>query len=763
MSKLQDLIKSLKAYSILIIEDEITYIDDPVKLLIRFCKADNWVKEAIIEDLNTINFNTLSEAIEDFNTEFTPLLSNKEEVENFLTGGYLERFLKKFEKEELLENKVFEEFNAALKKDTETESIKAIFAKYGIYLNINDAHYGQLLSELNGIEGVQILYYKQTPGSNKDSFYADILKSVERTSSNFCLAIIDKSLSTGSANEVGKEFIIDDLVGAYKDNSELRFIACLYTSRPDPDEKELIEYEDFFIEEITKGSDQVIDKMTKSLAQSAFAEVFNSLRKKKIDSSEEAFKLALRNQKNIKYIISESHNEGIPSYDATKYWFDLAKQKKFDDIEVADYKLIAGLSAFFKHGYLDDHPKTSEIGDELLEINTFELFDYNVNKKYMPIAPGDIWEKDGSYFILVGQLCDLLLRKNNTRKAKIAELFKIELAPETPKTKYEIKLVGENKYVYINNFRDKTDGYYKPIRVEISTPNIYYADLSVLDLCMYNEKGECEIDPNEELRDHIKFILPENNDKYYDELRSDYQKLGEVKVMQLYTAMRFNDPIEFSKTKFKKLGDKYIYGLRRVSRLKGRYFDSLYNNYLNNKGRIDLNLIDNSPELIRQVKLTFDLPGDVESTRVLDNFELWAANGNEYFRLSDIQDALSDYKNLLSFCINDRLTSNETNQYILVKESQLEYHLTHKYRFGDNNYVQKQEFSFKDLFGEAKPSEDGNFQILNSNNVHSFFNEAGYATRKLTIEELKLGVKIFDKKVKIQLVNGVLERERYEE
>ena len=53
MSKLNDLIKSLKAYTIIIIEDEITYIDDPIKLLIEFCLSEDRVKKSIIEELDT--------------------------------------------------------------------------------------------------------------------------------------------------------------------------------------------------------------------------------------------------------------------------------------------------------------------------------------------------------------------------------------------------------------------------------------------------------------------------------------------------------------------------------------------------------------------------------------------------------------------------------------------------------------------------------------------------------------------------------------
>jgi hypothetical protein len=98
----------------------------------------------------------------------------------------------------------------------------------------------------------------------------------------------------------------------------------------------------------------------------------------------------------------------------------------------------------------------------------------------------------------------------------------------------------------------------------------------------------------------------------------------------------------------------------------------------------------------------------------------------------------------------------------LIKESHVEYHLNHKYRIDDGKYLQKTEFSFNDLFGEVKPNNNPNFQIIDSGEIKSFLNDQGYATKKLTIEELKMGVIIFDKSLKIQLIKGVLKKNKYE-
>ena len=766
MSKLQELIKSLRAYTVIIVENDITYEDDPVKLLVGFCLSETNIQELINTDLKELGLTQLAGALSEFNAFLSPHLKNTDLVDNFLTGGYLSKFLEEVNQSELEKHSVFEILNNTLNEGDGGDFVKGIFLKYGINSGIPEQHYSQIIQELNQVPGVQILYYKSTPATaNEEKFYSDIKKTIKSTNSNFSLFIIDKVLGTGDGDETGKVFITEDLVENFKNEPQLRFICCLYTSRPKKESQELKSYEDYFIQEISKDSPSVIEGITKTLAQSAYAEVFNWIRVSRKKSIKRTFDIVLKNQKNIKYIIDESHKEGIPSYDAIKSWYDLAQKKSFDDDEIDNFSFIAGLSSLFKSEYLEDHPNLSEIGQEIREINTYELFDYNVNKKYLPIAPGDIWAKDGSYYILLGQLCDMLIRRDkNKRNSRIAELFKIEITSETPDDKYEIKVNGQKKYIYIDNFIDTSDNNkLKSIRIDISTPNLYFADLTVLDLGTFNNNGDCEIDPMSELDDEVKMLLPDRRDEYFEDLKTEYKKIGVMRIRELVSAMDLYSPLDFSITKFKKVDNKVSYGIKRICRLKGRYYDSLYNNYLNNKGRIDLNLIDNAPEDVKPVKLKFNLPGDEETAQEFDQFNLWTSKGQEYFKLAELKNSLANYIELLSFCETERVTIIENTNYDLTKVSEEEYHLTFKYRLGEKKYSAKKEFSFKELFGESKPTNNSDFQVLNSQETISFLGENGHATRTVKVEELKIGVKVFDKKVSLRLERGILRKEGYEE
>ncbi|WP_448635195.1 hypothetical protein [Pedobacter panaciterrae] len=48
----------------------------------------------------------------------------------------------------------------------------------------------------------------------------------------------------------------------------------------------------------------------------------------------------------------------------------------------------------------------------------------------------------------------------------------------------------------------------------------------------------------------------------------------------------------FSSTDIVEEGPKFVFGFSRIARLKGRFYDSLYQQVINYKARIDLNLIE---------------------------------------------------------------------------------------------------------------------------------------------------------------------------
>lgn len=759
MSKLLDLIYSLRAFTILIIENEFSFVDNPKLILGNCCSLPKGSISQILSNLNKIGHNKLSDQLNEFIQNWNSIPNHDLAIFTEMGLDYPDLYLKKIGHEDIITEPI-----AILTDELKTDEdniIKSVFLKNGIFIGEEVPKYRQILDQINSVTECRVIIRRDRPTEAQwIAFREEIESSMQQTNSNFCLSIIDKSLG-GAANE-GKEFI-KDLINDHKDNEIYNHICCLYTSTAL--ESSLENYEDYFVQEISKKNhENVIDLIAKVLAQSAYAEVFNSLRNKRIASTEDAFKLVLRNQKNIKYIIGESHNEGVPSYDAIKYWFDLAGQERFDERELKDFKFIAGLTAFFKSEYLDDHPKLSEIGENLRSLNTYELYDYHVNDKYLPIAPGDIWESNGKYFILMGQMCDLLLRKEkkgkpNQRNAKVGELIKVDITDiDANGKKYSIKTEENKHQIFIEHFKDVLDNdKIKALKIDISTPNICFSDLQVLDLSMYNERGKCEIHLNGTLDENVRLVLSEKKDEYFELLKSQYTHLGLKTIRALAGALDLNEPLDFSKLKFNESDGLISHGIRRVCRLKGRYYDSLYSNYLNAKGRLDLNLIDNAPDIVIPVSIKFQLANNVETLRE-EVVNLCQNRGGKYFVKSEIEAKVGEpFVTLLKIHKNRTIDFTETHALLLTEN---EGHILIQFLYQTMNNkpipLDKKVLDFRSIFLEKKDRYANRIYKIGEE-------ERKFKESPVTIEELETGIIIEDLGERVIFKGGILTIEKIEE
>ncbi|WP_222537847.1 hypothetical protein [Pedobacter polysacchareus] len=753
MSKLLELIKTLRAFTILIIENEFSYVENPKLILGKCIKLTDENFFYLLTDLEEAGFSEISEQLKIFNKKWLEV-PNLDMAEFEKIGlDYPDFFLKKIGHQEIINEPL-----AILTKkiaDDNDDCVKSIFLKNGIYIDEAVPKYREILTLFNSIKECRVIIKKERPTVGEwDNFKSQIEGALLHSRSHFCLSIIDKSLG-GGGNE-GKEFI-KELIEAHKNDERFKHICCLYTSTAASVLPE--NYDDYFIQEISKNSEDSITDIVSALAQSAYAEVFNSLRIKTIASAEHTLKIVLKNQKNIKYIIDKSHEEGIPAYDSIKYWNELSIQNDFDDREVNDFKFIASLTSFFNKDYLVDHPHLSQVSKELKKINTYELFDYNINKKHLPIAPGDIWEANGEYYILVGQLCDLLLRKEtNERNARIGELFKIEFG-KPQKHKYEIVINNGKKSIFIDNFNDFTDKL-KTIRIDISTPNIFFADLKVLDLAMYNEKGACDIDPLLELDETTKQILPANRDIYFHKLKNEYKNLGMVNVRQLLNALDGSDPIDFSRLKFQRTGNVISHGLQRICRLKGRYFDSLYNNYLNNKGRVDLNLIDNASETSDLKIINYQFGNNSQSKKNIELNVYYSKAGIYLLKKELLSKLSSEFHELVNY-FDDEVQISDKKYAEIIESEDGSLEIKFRYRIDDKTLVEVsvEEFDFRYLFKNNQNRYKGKeFYISESKD-----DTRSFSTSKIHINDLLSGIVIPEIKEKVSIMNGLLKIEQIEE
>lgn len=763
MSKLPQLMQGLKAYTVVIIENALQHETDPEIILGKFslrkCNRDK-----IYSGFKMLGYDECAGMLKEFYVAFEKS-NRKPEIESKGAENFFKHYITKdCGLTELNVDSVLKCLGDALASD-DTNTLKSVLLKHGIY-SIEEAGYNEIINEVHEVKESEILFYTTDPAAHAvEDFFLEIEETCKQTGSEFCLAIVDKQLGTGGAGEEGKVFIADEIIPKNK-IADKKIICCLYTSSPVDNVP--VNFEQYFLQEIGKTDPDKADKMVKAIARASYAQVFNKIMNKRQVSATNALNLVLRNQKNIKYIIKEAYNEGIPGYEAIKYWFDLAENHQFDALEVEDIKFIAGITNFFDTEFLEDSDQLGEITNELKELNSFELFDFSINKKHQPLAPGDIWKTaDGDYFILMGQLCDTLIRNNNTRKAKIGELLKLNVEDiQVGGSKFKIKVEDEVKTILIQNFKLQ-DGTFKRIDIDVSTPQAEFADLMVLDICMFNDEGQCRLDLDHDLASDIFNLLPKNIESYYKELANFFSGIKPLITEQNQNLLSLvSKVVKFSRIDFSIKENTVIdFGIQRVGRLKGRFFDSVYNNYLNNKGRIDLNLIDNYKEQISIVKLKCVYWGDPGSLTEIDNVNLWAKDGTICFVKDDLMKIVpGQFISLLSLCPGILLITNQAKEYELVMEEDGSYKLAFKYFFGDKTFVGKDKFSYSVLFNEPKPVTNPYFKVEGNETQYSFMDENNnHARNSLTVEQLKSGVTVYEKKVVLKIVNGILIRKDLEE
>jgi hypothetical protein len=755
MSKFKELINSLKAYTVVIIENEFTLIDDPIKLLGFYCLCNQNILDRINEDLLEKKFDEIKQLLEELRIAFQQLEQNDELIKQIPALDNFEHYLEKINGTQILNDFNLEKFKRTVENDLDY-FIKNIFLKYGALNTYPENQYGEIFKEIKEITNTEILFFNQTPTvGEQDSFIKSIKESVSLTNSNFYLCLIDKSLGNGE-DSAGKDFALKDLTEINQQH-QLNSVCFIYTSRPTNDNNPPSELKHYYAQEIGKSSPPNFEEITKILAQSAYATVFDNICNNFHDSAGLTLETVLKNQKNIKYIVDKSHEEGITPYDSIKYWYNLLLQKYFEQKEIDNYSYVAALSSFFKNEFLEDHPKMAEIDEEIRDLNSYELYDNNINFKHLPISPGDIFEIKDEYYILIGQLCDTLIRGKKLKRNYITgELLKIKIIDEVLEEKYVIDMNNKVKKIKISNFN--FNGVLKTLEIEISTNNANLIEFEVLDLCCLNQDGSCIIDIHNEIDETIIRLLPDYSNDYYNRLKQYYRQRKINQIQMLLKEISIHNPLLMSKIDFKRNGNLIQYEIRRISRLKGRYYDSLYNNILNNKGRIDLNLIDNSNEKVTSNKLIFSLPNTVNHNVIIDNFNLCTSKGKVYIKKEELIQALPQYSELIRLCNDDELIIENKSQYEMrinenVIELQFKYHLEEKKSHGKNK------FSYKDLFNKQKPTDDDKFEHLETNIIGNINNEEGNATTTLSDIELEKGVYFFEEKITIKLINGIIKKE----
>jgi len=293
--------------------------------------------------------------------------------------------------------------------------------------------------------------------------------------------------------------------------------------------------------------------------------------------------------------------EGVTNYQVITNWIKLLFDYKLNDVQ--ELITVAGMTRLIS--LLED--EKLEFSKEMLDLNTFEAFDFSINRYREPIASGDIFLINKKIYILLGQDCDMMNSTTRTRKNGISELVTASTMNQS-NIDSAVKLNGQ--YMYISNFRKNKDDAVKTLKVRYNSREL--VENQILQLCQFNDEGKCILDINEQ-RYKASGTEPEYYGSMYAELVSYFKALfiinqSEKSAFELIVKSSQSSRL-ISLTDYEQnQAERGVvdYKIRRICRLKHPYMLYLYKMYLEHQGRHPFDCMNMSRVQEMQVKLVQD-------------------------------------------------------------------------------------------------------------------------------------------------------------
>lgn len=312
----------------------------------------------------------------------------------------------------------------------------------------------------------------------------------------------------------------------------------------------------------------------------------------------DAFDEAVRNKNIAYYLSSMADYEGITNYQVITNWIKLLFEYKLSDIQ--ELTTVAGMTRLI--GLLED--EKLEFSKEMLDLNTFEAFDFSVNKYREPIASGDIFLIKKEIYILLGQDCDMMNSSTRKRKNGISELVN---ATTVNQSSLDGSVELNRQFLFISNFRKNKDDTVKTLKVRYGSRK--FIENQILQLCQFNDDGKCILDINKK-QYNASGVEPAYYETLYEELVSYYEALFAINKKESAALELILNSSQSSRVLW--LND-YVrdqeqngiveYKIRRICRLKHPYMLYLYKMYLEHQGRHPFDCMNMSRVQEVQVKL----------------------------------------------------------------------------------------------------------------------------------------------------------------
>lgn len=329
------------------------------------------------------------------------------------------------------------------------------------------------------------------------------------------------------------------------------------------------------------------------IARSAYNYFISELKAETIKGLERAFTDAVKNKSIAFFLSQQAYSEGTSEYQIINEWIKLLSISSRKNSE--SIKRLICLSRVINS--LDD---TEELPDpELQKLNTLEAFDYSINEFYLPIAPGDIFKNSkNEWYVLIGQDCDMARRPKKNPRIAVAEFLRITLRSQSQYGKWS----NDSSKAFIYNFRTSLLDINEILQIDYTqrcfVPN------EVVNLCSFNENGQCCISLSQNLNVEQTKIIPDYMISYYKQLQFYFST---IKSLQQKAKEDFQNVINYScedylilPTDYQENDNTISFNLKRICRLSHNYVFYLYKLYLEYRGRQPFQRIN----LMRQAELS---------------------------------------------------------------------------------------------------------------------------------------------------------------
>lgn len=613
---MEDLIritKHLNVSCLLIVENDLKIINSEEEVFSKYLILSDKNKKGLLKKLES-TYTSLKEKLELFDIEFCKI-THTDKMKPFLFVGDLFRYL---------ETLKIEEHIITLAKEIKTEIFnnkesKRIFFQYGLIENLPEAYEPLFEGLYSKSFPMTILCY--------DDFLPTELKNIENDISSILnekktfISIVDNKL--GDGDDHGVRIVKEDIKDMLLKHPDWTSFSVIFTSQSPPNIDP--EFGNEYFRVIQKSNNSLID-ISKALSIIAFTKAFSYIHNKTTEAIGKLPLLAQENRHNIAYIIDKAGTEGMLPYEAIRIWNENATKYLTDKAlidDMAAFAEIIGLTKLFKKEVLEPNAIVSE---DISNIAANEIFDYSINSKYLPIAPGDVFINDDKFYVIIGQACDLSLREDLTRSSQIVAIVEAKYCTLSGKNKNK-KIKKESESVTLNHFKNGNNEN-GALKIELKTKSTQYLDYSILDLCMYNQNGECSICLNGSLDSLLLNYLTKGNVDNYNKLQLQFNLLSRI-TNGIYEGISdsifedenpflmnfFEDKVSFNSSllsaedkldKTKKILTKKTNGLlsfkiednimtypyKRICRIRGNFNRLIHHNYWHYRGRIDLNEIN---------------------------------------------------------------------------------------------------------------------------------------------------------------------------